>query len=465
MIQNVGVAPIEAYTLLGASLSRDNETLIGQFGSGSKLAIATLLRRGLKVTIYCGLTRLDFKTKTIEVSDGVTSKLEKQIYVQFGGTSTRKQDLGWTLGMGELDWGTNHTMALREFVSNAIDRTIKSGVSVREAHTDCDLIVTVVPDDAVRAQKDHTRVFVEADEDVQKYADELPARFLHFTSQDLTQRILPKLGSSRKAQIYLEGVFVCELTNSSDSMCDYNFSKTQLKIDEARNLDEYSVRAAIGKLYRDAGVDDLVRLFTALSRGVECLETGLDSYYIKPNSWENNDQRRERWLAAWEKVNGEKTVACGHDQGIVGEYARRKGYDLAVIRQAAWLDTVKEYGIPTVGDVLDANEKKGRRLTAPTFEAIDAINQAWAWVASTDLMPLELVKPTVRGFDELMEAESDTLGFYDPKTREVYIRNDVGGELLLETALEEVGHYITGAADGSRDFATFFMRLFVRWMR
>jgi hypothetical protein len=212
-------------------------------------------------------------------------------------------------------------------------------------------------------------------------------------------------------------------------------------------------------------VDDLVRLFTALSRGVECLETGLDSYYIKPNSWENNDQRRERWLAAWEKVNGEKTVACGHDQGIVGEYARRKGYDLAVIRQAAWLDTVKEYGIPTVGDVLDANEKKGRRLTAPTFEAIDAINQAWAWVASTDLMPLELVKPTVRGFDELMEAESDTLGFYDPKTREVYIRNDVGGELLLETALEEVGHYITGAADGSRDFATFFMRLFVRWMR
>ena len=51
----------------------------------------------------------------------------------FCGTSKRKQDLGWTLGMGQVDWSNNVNMAIREFVANAIDRTVKQGDSVRDA--------------------------------------------------------------------------------------------------------------------------------------------------------------------------------------------------------------------------------------------------------------------------------------------------------------------------------------------
>jgi hypothetical protein len=58
LIQNKGEAPIEAFTLLGASLSRADDGLIGQFGSGAKLAVTALLRAGFKVTVYCGLTRM-----------------------------------------------------------------------------------------------------------------------------------------------------------------------------------------------------------------------------------------------------------------------------------------------------------------------------------------------------------------------------------------------------------------------
>jgi len=169
LIQNRGVAPVEAFTLIGASGSRGEDTLIGQFGSGSKLAITTLLRKGLKLTIYCGLTRLEFKTKVIEINDGIQPKQERRVYVQYGGTSRKKEDLGWVLGMGEMDWGCNTDMAIREFIANAIDRTVKQGDNLRDAHTDRDLAVEIVPDSLQRAQDGYTRVFIEADETCEKY--------------------------------------------------------------------------------------------------------------------------------------------------------------------------------------------------------------------------------------------------------------------------------------------------------
>lgn len=465
LVQNKGECPVETFTLLGASGSRNEDGLIGQFGSGAKLAITTLLRAGKKVVVYSGKTRMEFKTKTVVINDNLSERNERQVFIQFGGTSKRKQDLGWVLGFGELDWSTNLDMAIREFIANAIDRTVKQGDNVREAHVDRDLAVEVVPDDFMRAQAGYTRVFIEACEVCEDYANNLPHRFLHFTNADLGRRILPKTGDRRKAQIYCRGVWVRELKDSPDSLCDYNFTGSQIKIDESRNLDEYQARAAIGRLYRDANVNDLTRLFKALQQGVECLENGLDSFYLKPNCWESgNEERRARWREAWEMVNGD-SVACGHDQGIVGEFARRKGHNLAVIDEASMLDVVKEYGIPTVGDVLTDNERKGRVITAPTFDAIDAVNQVWEWIATTDLIDTEKCpKPHVKGFDEVTNAESECFGFVKIGEPIVYLRNDLGGQILLETAVEETVHYASGATDCSRDFQNFILRLLVRWL-
>jgi hypothetical protein len=463
LIQSRGIAPVESFTLLGASLSRNEDGLIGQFGSGSKLAITTLLRKGLTVNIYCGLTRLEFKTKTISISDEFSTKQERQVFIQFHGSSRKKLDLGWTLGFGAMDW-QNENMACRELISNAIDHTVKGGQSVRDAFTDRDLAVTIVPDEQMKAQANYTRIFIEANDVCEAYVDDLHRHFLHFSRTDLGNHILPKLSDRKKAQIYFQGVFVCEMTNSDDSLCDYNFTGDQIKIDESRNLDSYTARAAIGRLYRDASVDDLVTLLTAVKRGVDCLETGLDSFYLTPLG-SATEKQNETWQEAWQQVNGD-AIACGDDDGIVGDFARRKGHTLAVVRQSGMLDAAKSYGIATVGTVLDDNERQGRTLTAPTFEAIDAVNEVWGWITSTDLIDEEKCpKPTVKGFDEISNAESDCLGFWKPGERDVYLRNDLAGDMLLETALEEVTHYVTGAGDCSRDIQSFAFRLLVRWMK
>lgn len=466
LIQNKGICPTEAFTLLGASLSRSDDALIGQFGSGAKLAITTLLRLGRKVTVYCGLTRMEFKHKTILINDGIEERQARQCYVQFGGTSKKKLDLGWVLDFGAIDW-KDVDMAYREFVSNALDRTVKSGDTVTDAHTNCDLIVDIVEDSKMKAQAGFTRVFVEADEKCQEYVDNLHHKFLHFSAgYDPANRILPKLGDRHKAQVYYNGVFVRELGNFPDSIADYNFTGSQINIDESRNLDEYNVRVAISRLYRDAGHDDVVKFLRAVDHGEDRLETKLDSYYLTPTSWGgDSEQQKKTWQEAWATVHGDK-VACSQNDGVVGEFARRKGFQLGVVAEPAMMEVVKSFGIPTTDNVLDGEERQGRTITAPTFEALDAVKLVWSWVEAAELLDLEKCPmPKIKGFNEITNAESDCFGFVKPGGDTVYLRNDLGGDILMETATEEVAHYVTGSTDCSRDIQNFLIRLLIRWMK
>ena len=163
LVQNPGVAPVEGFTLLGVSTTRDCgvEGAIGQFGSGNKHAINVLLRAGLKVIVYCGKTRLDFQTRDDEIDDGLIRKPVKRVMCKLGGTSTRTIDLGWVLDFGAIDW-TDLGMALREFISNAIDRTLReeNGEFI-PAMLDGRLAVAPVCDEKVKAKDGYTRVYVE----------------------------------------------------------------------------------------------------------------------------------------------------------------------------------------------------------------------------------------------------------------------------------------------------------------
>jgi hypothetical protein len=465
LIQNRGVAPEEAFTLLGASGSRSENDLIGQFGSGAKLAVTTLLRAGKKVVVYCGKTRMEFKTKTINIDDGISSREEEQVYIQYSGTSTRKQDLGWVLGMGEMDWKVNIDMAIREFVANAIDRTQKQGDNVKDAYTDRDLAVEIVDDKQVRAQSGYTRVFIDSCGKCEEYVESLPTRFLHFSSIDTSKNFLPKVTNNKKAQIYFNGVYVRELSEFEDSLFDYNFNEGQIRIDESRNLEPYMVRSAVAILFRRAPKEVLIEYIKAVSSHTKCFETTLDKFNMTPFSWESKLLAEEtgKWQEAWEAVNGD-AVACGPEQSAIAEHATRKGHKIKMIADSNLFDIVQHYGVDTVNNVLDSIEREGRVTSPPTFEAIDALNEVWGWVEAAN-MDSNKTKPNVIGFDEMVSGESECLGFYQMGTDNIYIRNDLQGEVLRETVLEELAHYITQAADGSRDLQSFFIRLFMRWMR
>ena len=120
------MAPVEGFTLLGVTTTRDCgvEGTIGQFGirqqARDQRAPAGWPQGG------CLLRQdpLDFQTRDDEIDDGLIRKPVKRVMCKMGGTSTRTIDLGWVLDFGAIDW-TDLGMALREFVSNAIDRTVR----------------------------------------------------------------------------------------------------------------------------------------------------------------------------------------------------------------------------------------------------------------------------------------------------------------------------------------------------
>jgi hypothetical protein len=426
-----------------------------------------LLRAGLKVFAYCGKTRLDFQTRDDEVDDGLTRVAIKRVVCKLSGTSTRTIDLGWTLGFGTIDW-TDIGMALREFISNSIDRTVREeNGEFLPALEDERLFVSLVPDDKVRARDGFTRVYVEANESVQKYVTELPKRFLHFSSDpsQVKRSFLAKsdrnINGTKTAVIYRAGVYVREVEQGDESIYDYNFKTNELQIDECRNASDYSVKAAIARLYRKASSTELVPVFRALVEQRPAFEATLDSDYII-GSWETpKEEQKKNWQSAWEAVAAD-AIMCGPSSTIV-DFVERKGYTAQPIKSTSFVEAGRRFGIKTDEKVLTDNERKGREKLPATAAAQAAVDTVWSWLVRYSLTN-GYDQPPVGCFRDTMSAGTRTLGFCDDSG--VYIADDqASGDAVskscLKTALEECIHWCTKAGDMSRDLQDFAFRMIV----
>jgi hypothetical protein len=468
LVQNPGVAPIEGFTLLGVSTTRGCgvEGAIGQFGSGNKHAINVLLRAGLKVIVYCGKTRLDFQTRDDEIDDGLTRKLVKRVMCKMGGTSTRSIDLGWVLDFGAIDW-TDLGMALREFISNAIDRTLREeNGEFCPAMLDGRLVVTPVCDEKIKAKDGYTRVYVEMNDEVQRYMDQLPKRFLHFSSDpsQVRKSFLSKaernLNGKKSAVIYRAGVYVREIEeNTDESVYDYNFKQDELQIDECRNSSDYTIKAAIAKLYRKASVSELVPLFKTLVDQKPAYESSLDPHYICP-SWETpKEEQQQAWQTAWQAVAAD-AVMCG-PSATIAEFVGRKGYAVKSINASNIVEAAARFGVRTDAKVLTETEKKGHEIMPATAVALAAVEEVWGWLTLYKLTN-DMEKPPVGCFRDVMNGGTRILGFCDDTG--VYIADDQASDRskpLLKTALEECIHWVTKASDNSRDLQDFAFRMVV----
>jgi len=469
LIQNPGVAPVEGYTLLGVSMTRNCGTAgtIGQFGSGAKHAINTLLRAGLKLLIYCGKTRLEFTTREETVNDGLMTKSINRVVCKLGGTSSKTLDMGWCLDFGAIDW-TDLSMALREFVANAIDRTVREYDDFLPSLLNGELRVAVVEDNTVRARDGFTRVYVEVNSDVQRFYGELPRRFLHFSSQPqlVKESLLPKadrnLSGRRTAMIYKEGVFVREIVEGEEaSIYDYNFHDGELRLDESRNSSEYEIKGAAARLFRKATAQQLAPVFKSLVAQEPTYEATFDSYYMAPSYSDPEPEQKWAWQMGWELAAGPNAVLCDASLGHTSEFVAKKGYCPKPTKATAWISAAARCGVKTAASVLDDHESNGKQIVPATDAAITAVDTVWSWLQQIN-MTQGKKKPLVACFKEIMQAGNETMGFC--RGDMVYFKEDIAtavNKYLLQTAFEEVTHYITGATDMSRDFQNFLIQCIV----
>jgi len=470
MIQNPGETPVEGFTLLGVSTTRGCgvEGTIGQFGSGTKHAINTLLRAGLQVIVYSGRTRMEFLTRNDEVNDGLLTKTVQRVYVQFGGTSTKRVDLGWVLDFGAIDW-VEVGMAIREFVSNAIDRTVReeSGqfeAAIREGR----LAVRRVPQTELRARTGFTRIFITATDEIDRYLMELPKRFLHFSDNpaDVKKRLLPKADRNltegrRSAMIYREGVFVRELREQTSvaSIYDYNFRASEIQIDESRNSSEYAVRAACAQAMRKAEADELVPVFRSLTQMEDTFESNFDQYYLCPTYDTPKPEQQRSWQRAWKAVAGESVMCEPTAQQAM--LVLRKGKKAATVTTSNWVQAAERFGIATSAKVLTQAEVHGRESCPVTAAVRAAVEKTWGWIVALGMTNWREF-PEIACFRDLTNAEIDRMGYYENGT--IFIREDIASgdnKYLTKTALEECVHHVTGADDNSRDIQNFLIDMIV----
>ena len=413
------------------------------------------------MTIYCGKTKLDFQTRDEVIDDGLVKKPIKRVYCRMGGTSTRMVDTGWCLDFGAIDW-TNLAMALREFVSNAIDRTIREKGDFVPAILDGDLQVSIVEES--RARDGYTRVYVQVNDDVQRYYGELPRRFLHFSSDSsqVKKSILPKTNrniNGQTAMIYREGVLVREVGECKKrSLFDYNFRASELQIDESRNSSEYDVKAACSRCMAGADSNLLASIFKSLLDGEETFEAELDPYYICPSWRVPKSEEKQAWQQAWQVTAGDAVLVRDIGQS---DFIRRKGRPAAIIRSPGWTEVAERFELPTAARLLSENEQKGREILPATEYAQHSVDMVWGWLEGLNLTN-GTTKPPVGCYRDIMNAGTRLLGFCD--NTGVYLADDYASAMsktLVKTALEEVVHWITGATDNSRDFQDFLLRMIV----
>lgn len=452
MIQNHGIAPVESFTLLGVSTTRDCgvEGTIGQFGSGTKHAINTFLRAGLSVLIYCGNTKIQFSTREETIDDGLTKKNVQRVVAK---VNTRTIDLGWVLDFGAMDWDIK--MGLREFISNAVDRTIREEGDFIPAIKAGRL--SVVPTDSPRAKADHTRIFVELNSEIRQFYGDLGKWFLHFSDNPevVNESFLVK-DIPTSAKVYRCGVFVRDM--KTQSRFDYNFKAKELKIDESRNSDEYTTRAACAKLVREADAKYLRLILKDSIEFRDLFEQNFDTHYLCPSYHTATQTEKANWTAAWRSVAGD-AIACS--SSCLAEMVTRKGHTAKLIQNANYIGPFSRLGIKTETEVLLESEQNGKESLPPTVAAIKALNTVWDWFDAYSLTNGK-EKPPVHCYRELMNAGCQCFGFCD--STGIYLEESHASGMskqLLQTTLEECTHWVTRATDNSRDFQDYLLRLIV----
>lgn len=453
MIKNPGVADPCAFTMLGVSTTRyaAQSGTIGQFGSGSKHSLCLLLRENISPIVYSSNLKMEFFAKP----KFVQGRQYNQVLVKYSGkdqegnTKNSTEDLSITLEWGIQDW-TKLEMAIREFVSNAIDGAILSNNTVKDVEID----VIEKP----RAKAGFTTVFLPYTPEIQKIYLNLGNIFLHLSNPTALQtKLLPKQKEG-VISIYKNGVLVNQKPGLSSF--DYNLGN-ELKLDESRNANDWDVKYACAKALGAANSGNLAIVLRDIAEGKKVWEEGFDHSYLS-STWdepEEKEKKEKNFQDAWKKVGGENGVAVS---GVLptDEFIKHKGYQPIKIG-ANWAQILEKNGCPCESKILSGMEKEGKEVYPSSPEMAQSLEKVWNFMLSFNLTNGK-DKPEVKGFAPIMSAGAQKLGQYADGI--VYLHKDLGGFILLQTCLEEVVHHITGATDFSRDIQDFLFRLITSLM-
>lgn len=415
-IKNNGELDVRILSLMGGTTKRDNDNLIGNFGTGLKYSLAYLLRNNVDVRIFVGKREVQLTTKTENISNTDFNIL----YVNGERTSI-------TDSMG-VDW--QPWMIVRELYSNALDEGGAEYSSVLEAD--------------VKGVEDSTSIFIELTPAFLEVYNNWSNYFIVGQEpfyEDDKVKIFPQSGNLK---IYKQGILIHTL--EKQSIFNYDFKQAKLnELREYKGYLEHDVYKAITQLNDKKSIQYFIENLSE-----EDYESTVDYNY----SWSDD------FNSVWEEtIGGSKII---HQKAVTNLKAKGIEVDEAshiVVPEQLYKGLSKKF--PSVGalrtskDINDFYEIYNDRLH-------DKVKKAQRLLEDTGYY----IEPELK-FIYGIFGDKTVLAKIDISEKTIYISEkhlDTDMFSIMTMLVEENEHYKTGFSDHTRAFQQHFIDLYVNML-
>jgi hypothetical protein len=420
---------------LGLSTKRDNESTIGQFGSGSKFAPIAALRNGWQ-WINVGEDNLgQYKMEyVIKEENGINS-----IYYLYNDEELKPSS--FVAEAGILSWD-NEFQIFREAFSNALDEFTEYGNEYS---------VTVVDD--VEFVPGEFAVYVTADKRLLDIIQDFDKYFSIKRTPLLTSYGGSKIFKSfdHEANFYYKGVLVHSDSQGDISIFDYEFNSITLN-EERRVRNTYELGSQVTAMFRklrDDNDDDVEIAKTLIfAANKKRWEWNIPKYQIE-SQFGFGIQSNSAFLKAWKDIHGDAIAVTPELMRFKAQFAMRNE-SVVEIKSEFLYQILIRCGVHSAQDVLgDEIEYEFMTLTGRNRNMFEE--------------SMKIVKEFVADYDHYVnntkffipQGEQDSiLGIANMKEQNIYISINAfrNQETLIGTLIHEYDHLCSGYTDDDPAF-------------
>jgi hypothetical protein len=415
-ITNKGLLDIRLFSLMGGTTKSDDAVKIGQWGTGLKYSITSLLKRKNNFHILLGGERVDIVTKTEQIRD-----------TDFNVVYVNGEKTSLTTSMGGNAWG--EWECIREIYSNALD---EGGATLE--------IVS-----EVSCNKDETAFFIEATPEFLSIYNNIDRYFINKKVPMYENERFKLYPNSGNLAIYKQGVFLQEVDKKSLFLYDFK----DAEINELREYKGHLAYDLAGIIY---SIDD-----TKVIRYI--IENINEDFYegkIDFKLWRSS---------TWQKPNNAWTEAFGNAKIITQEIKNKcEG---------------KQVGIDlTHTVVVPENLYKGLNHHIEGISALrlaDKVNEFYEIYDQELEFKLKQALTILEECDYWIHPEAsfifgefgkgETLARVDLDKKEIMISQKLKDKSMFDFCsmlIEENEHLRTGFSDETRQFQQHFIDLYTK---
>ena len=408
VIENDKEIDPRAFTLMGASTKRQDDSKIGFFGSGNKYAVALLMRENTHFKVFSGKKEIKFGKKIVN--------FEGQRY-EIITVNGKETSLTTEMGPNWKDW-----FAIREFYSNALDEgDVRLDVS-----------------DKFEPKVGVTKIYIEKTEvlsdffsNIGKYILTTNINKIAVVETQYGRVSLIKKMDNKSLIFYRKGIRIEEVK----SECLYWYDFNEIEINESRTTkNSYEPSERIASFY-------------AITKDEEIIKNFINNYkkkYEESLHWNYAD----KLSSSWEKVLRGRRVYSESIAIVSGDF---EGKANSIILPDKLAKKISEE-IPTITVVGFSESAK--------YEILEKVAQEQRLI---DFCLIEMKKFGYPYSESVLIAkfyEDDVIGKWDEENKAIvlarkYFPNSVNE--LLVIMLEEYFHY-KGQVDGRRSFVKFLIK-------